>query len=83
MGWSRHYSGLSFPERKKDHIGGSQGNIGGMAEPRGWPKKRRLLPSSKRHECITMGIAASVGLAPGQPCVWYRRSITRILWGKR
>lgn len=28
MGWSRHYSGFSFPERKKDHIGGSQGNIG-------------------------------------------------------
>lgn len=66
MGWSCHHSGLSFPERKKAHIGGSQGNTGRWGELRGWPEKRRLLPSSKRHSvAAAQSIPVSVGLA------WY------------
>lgn len=58
-----------LPGKEKGPHRWELGQYWDVGEFRGWLEKRRLLPSSKRHDCITraQSIRASAGLALYSP----------------
>ena len=68
-GLERHYSGLSFPERKKDHIGGSQGNIGGWRNSGGGLRREKAVAKQQETRLYYSGTEHPIicGHGPIQP----------------
>ena len=70
MGRNCHYSGLSFPGRKKDHIGGSHGYIGGWRNLGGGLRRGGCCQVTRDTMVIQCPEHRSIcGPGPGQPCM--------------
>lgn len=72
-----------LPGKEKGPYRWDPGEYWDVGAFRGWPEKRRLLPSSERHDCITAAQSTQpLGPGPVQPCTVVL-SIIPCLWEGR